>query len=71
MGNLLNACVKDFSITVFDMIWASMQENLSLGFVNNKGADQPAHMRRLISTFVVHFLECIISKLATSEMSQF
>ena len=24
-------------------IWASTPENLSLGFVNNKGADQPAH----------------------------
>ena len=32
-------------------------KNLSLGFVNN----------RLISTFVIHFLERIISKLATSK----
>ena len=40
---------------------------------NNKGADQPAHLCRLISTFVIRFLESIIhvSKLATSELSIF
>ena len=27
------------------------------GFVNNKGADQPAHSRRMISAFVFRFLE--------------
>ena len=30
-----------------------------------QGADQPAHMCRLISTFVIRFLEVIKSKLAT------
>ena len=38
---------------------------------NNKGADQPAHSRSLISTFVIRFLESAISKLATSEISIF
>ena len=38
---------------------------------NNTGADQPAHPRRLISAFVIRFLESIISKLATSEISIF
>ena len=37
----------------------------------NTGADQPAHLRRLISTFVIRYLESIISKLASSEMSIF
>ena len=46
------------------IIRASMWENLSSEFVNNKGTDQPAHTRRLISAFVIHFLESIISKLA-------
>ena len=41
------------------------------GFANNTGADQPAHPRRLISTFVIRFLDSIISKLATSEISIF
>ena len=46
------------------------KKNLSLVFAN-KGADQPAHPRRLISTFVIHFLESIISKLATGEIEIF
>ena len=33
-----------------------------VGFAKNKGAD---HMRRLISAFVIHFSENIVSKLAT------
>ena len=41
------------------------------GFANNKGADQSAHPRRLISAFVIRLLERIISKLATSEISIF
>ena len=41
------------------------------GFANSKSADQPAHLRRLISTFVIHLLESIISRLATSKISIF
>ena len=41
------------------------------GFVNNKGADQPAHPHSLISAFVNRFFEGIISKLATNEISIF
>ena len=48
-----------------------MRENLSSGCANNKGADQPALLRSLISAFVIYLLECIISKLATSEISIF
>ena len=40
-------------------------------FANNKGADQPAHPRSLISAFVIHFLESTMSKLATNENSIF
>ena len=32
-----------------------------LPYANNKGADQPAHPRSLISTFVVRCLDSIIS----------
>ena len=35
-------------------IWASTRENLSSGFAN-KGPDQPAHQRSLISAFVILF----------------
>ena len=37
-------------------------------FASNKGADQPAHARSLISAFVVRLMERIISKLATSDI---
>ena len=38
-------------------------------FANNKGADQPAHPRRLISAFVYCFFESVISYLVASEFS--
>ena len=40
-----------------------------LSYANNKGADQPAHSCSLISTFVVHCLDSIISELAISKIS--
>ena len=54
-----------------DIIWASTPENLSSGLANNKGADQPAHPRSLISAFVICFLESMISNFATREISTF
>ena len=47
------------------------RDNPSSGFANNKGADQPAHSRSLISAFVIRLLECIISSLPTSEILLF
>ena len=40
-----------------------------LPYANNKGADQPAHPRSLISAFVVRCLDSIMSLLAISEIS--
>ena len=37
--------------------------SLSLGLTNNQCADQPAHLRRLISAFVIRVLESILSEL--------
>ena len=48
-----------------------MRENLSSRFVNNKGADQPAHSCRLISAFIIHFLKSFIPELVTGEISVF
>ena len=31
---------------------------------NNKGADQHAHLRSVISNFIIHFLERMIAKLS-------
>ena len=41
------------------------------GVCKQQGADQPAHLRRLISDFVIHLLEIIISKLASNKFSIF
>ena len=41
------------------------------GFASNKGAEQPAHPRRLISAFVIRFLQSTISRLATTKISNF
>ena len=38
------------------------------GFANNKGTDQPAYPRSLISAFIVRSLESFIYTLATSEI---
>ena len=40
-----------------------------MSYANNKGADQPAHLRSLISTFVVHCLDNIIPLVSKSEIS--
>ena len=39
-------------------------------YVNNKGADQPAHSRSLISTFVVRCLDSIMPVVSGSEISR-
>ena len=45
---------------------------MSSGFENNKGADQPAHPRSLISAFVIRLLESFISNFSsTSDTSIF
>ena len=40
-------------------------------YANNKGADQPAHLRSLISTFVVRCLDSMICILAISKVSRY
>ena len=39
-------------------------------YANNKGADQPAHLRSLISAFVLRCLDSIIPLLAIAENSR-
>ena len=40
-------------------------------FANSKGADRPAHLRSVISAFVIHLLKCVIFRLARSEIPIF
>ena len=47
------------------------QEKMCLmSYANNKGADQPAHPRSLISAFVVRWLDSIISLDFIAEISR-
>ena len=41
-----------------------------MSYANNKGADQPAHPRSLISTFIVRCLDSIISLDSIAEISR-
>ena len=41
-----------------------------MSYANNKGADQPAHPRSLISAFVVRYLASIISLDSIAEISR-
>ena len=41
----------------FNVTWSSMRDTLTLLLANNKGADQPAHPRSLISAFVIRYLK--------------
>ena len=50
--------------------WASSWQNLLLLYANNKGADQPAHPRSLISAFVVRYLDIIMPLLAIAAISR-
>ena len=45
------------------------QKTCLRGFANNKGSDQPAHPRSLISAFVIRYSESNICKPATGELS--
>ena len=47
------------------------EKNLFVPYANTKGEDQPAHLSCLISTFVVHCLDCIICILAKSKILGF
>ena len=42
-----------------------------IGVCEQQIPDQPAHLHRLISAFIIHILESIISELATGEISIF
>ena len=59
-----------FCIVLHCIIWAKSWENLFVPYANNKGVDQPAQPRSLISAFVIHCLDTIIPLLAIAEISR-
>ena len=60
-----------YTVNGANLIGPHREKTCLRGFANNTGADQPAHPRSLISAFVIRFLESIICKLSTSEISIF
>ena len=50
-----------FWLVSLNLIWATSWENLFKSYANNKSAAQPAHLRRLISAFVICCLGSIIA----------
>ena len=63
---ILYTCIKIFIARVFG---PRREKTCLQGFANNKGADQAAHLRSLISAFVIRRLESNICKIATGEIS--
>ena len=53
-----------------DYVWATSWENLFLPYANNKDADQPTHLRSLISAFVVRCLDSILPLLIIAQISR-
>ena len=72
-GNMLVTCgfSQRYGRILSDLfcIWATSWENLFMPYANNKGADQPAHLHSLISTFVVRCLDSIIPLVSKPEIS--
>ena len=51
------------------LIWDMSWENLFSPYANNKGTDQPAHPRSLISAFVIRCLDSIIPLVSMPKIS--
>ena len=62
------AVVVNYILTCGALLMSHMMRKPGYAIVNNKGADQPAHVRSLISTFVVHCLDSLIPILAKSKI---
>ena len=46
-----------------------MKKRVLMSYANNKGGDQPAHPCSLISTFVVHCLDNVMSLVSVTKIS--
>ena len=57
-------------ISVIILIEHGHEKMCLMSYANNKGADQPAHPRSLISAFVVRCLDSIISLDSIAEISR-
>ena len=75
MRGLINSIIQEHKSRILlsyeTKIGPQCEKTCLLQFANNRDADQPDHLRSLISAFVIHFLEVNISKLAIDEVSIF
>ena len=71
LANSLNIFLAFLCMSLWEikLIWAASWQNLFMPYAN-KGTDQPAHPRRLISAFVVRCLDSIMPILAISKVSR-
>ena len=67
---LLNIWTRRNPQTLTEIIWATSWENPFSPHANNKGADQTAHPRSLISVFAVRFQDSILPILAKFKLSR-
>ena len=65
----LQKIMPDMSSGVIFAYESGHEKKCLMSYANNKGADQHAHPRSLISTFVVHCLDSIISLDSIAEIS--
>ena len=67
MSELQKDCTRTISITLYE---PGHEKMCLMSYANNKGADQPAHPRRLISALAVRCLDSIISLDSIAEISR-
>ena len=59
------------SLFAHTIYWPGHAKTCLMPYANNKGADQPAHPRSLISTFIVRCVDRMIYILAISKITRF
>ena len=64
-------CLQMFVPVIHHRYGPRLEKTCLWEFANNKGADHPPNPLRLISAFVIHLLESIISQLASIKISIF
>ena len=60
---------EGLSELLFKIFEPGHEKTCLMSYANNKGADQPAHPRSLISPFVVHCLDSVMSLVSVTKIS--
>ena len=67
---ILKIIVNTVSLCILRIYKPGNEKMCLMSYANNKGADQPVHLRSPISTFVVHCLDRVISLDSIVEISR-